>query len=356
MAGRVLVVGAGILGCAIAGQLASHGVQVTLIDAGPAHPQASEGSLCWLNVASCRDPDYARLRIRSLEMWRSMAGHDPTCPVRFQGSIIWTTKPEATGPQIALMEQLGWPAEALDRAALREIFPDACNLPETAIFAPQEGTAHPAHIVAWVRADALAKGARIFRGNVIALDQTGGRVTGVTLRDGTCHTGDAVVLTAGRNTPELLAKLGIALPQKPGAGLVGWAEPTKRVVAHAVSSAEVDFWQDDTGRVLFTSPAAKTPERADGMGAEDMMGALTTLYPALEGTRVDQVFARARPLPADGLPVLGSAGCPGLFVACTHSGMTLAPVVADMLAQAVLGEDAAIATRYRIERFQPYAP
>ncbi len=46
---------------------------------------------------------------------------------------------------------------------------------------------------------------------------------------------------------------------------------------------------------------------------------------------VERIEVAARPFPADGHPIIDVAA-PGLYVVATHSGMTLAPAVAELAA------------------------
>ncbi|MEM9975168.1 MAG: FAD-dependent oxidoreductase [Pseudomonadota bacterium] len=356
MTERITIIGGGILGSMIAWRLAERGASVTVLDGGAAYEQASEGSLCWLNVASCADEAYATFRISSLRLWHEIAGGAPDCPVRFPGSLVWTGDASASDGQIALMERLGWPVQGLERADLQRLFPGARDLPDHALLAPEEGVAHPGQIVGWARARAAAAGATFIEANVAELVIAGGGVAGASLSDGRTYQSDAVIIAAGRGTARLLESVDIPLPQRPGAGLTGWTAPCAPVVRHAVSSDRLDFWQDDAGRVLFTSPAAKTPENADGMGVEEMVEALASLYPEMAGTNVEHSFARTRPLPEDGFPALGQTRYAGLFAACTHSGMTLAPVIADCLVKDILGAPGkGTPDRYAVNRFA-FAP
>ena len=57
---HIAVVGAGIVGSAIALELASRGADVTLVDAGG--ERASENSFGWINASWFNRPDYFRLR------------------------------------------------------------------------------------------------------------------------------------------------------------------------------------------------------------------------------------------------------------------------------------------------------
>ncbi len=63
------------------------------------------------------------------------------------------------------------------------------------------------------------------------------------------------------------------------------------------------------------------------------------MVPALAAARPIAALVGVRPIPADGLPCVGAVpGIPGYFEAVTHSGVTLAPLIARSLADEMLGE------------------
>ena len=61
-----------------------------------------------------------------------------------------------------------------------------------------------------------------------------------------------------------------------------------------------------------------------------------------------------RPVPADGLPVVGAIA-DGAYVAVLHSGITLGPIIAELVAKDIAGRldntDAAMLAPYRPDRF-----
>jgi D-hydroxyproline dehydrogenase subunit beta len=69
---------------------------------------------------------------------------------------------------------------------------------------------------------------------------------------------------------------------------------------------------------------------------------------ALEGLRSHKVCHAVRPMPQDGLPVVGFQGS-GLYVAITHSGVTLGPLLGSMVA-------AEITESLSLEILEPYRP
>tara|TARA_B110000208_G_scaffold170419_1_gene211948 strand:+ start:2786 stop:3139 length:354 start_codon:yes stop_codon:yes gene_type:complete len=71
----------------------------------------------------------------------------------------------------------------------------------------------------------------------------------------------------------------------------------------------------------------------------------------------EMVSLAQRPVPQDGMPVVGACGPDGVFVAVMHSGVTLAPIMAEILAREVMGQtlntqQAELISPYRPDRFQ----
>jgi glycine/D-amino acid oxidase-like deaminating enzyme len=54
----------------------------------------------------------------------------------------------------------------------------------------------------------------------------------------------------------------------------------------------------------------------------------------LSATRVDQFTLEWRPMPRDGMPIVGPLpGFPAIYVATSHTGVTLAPAIAELVAR-----------------------
>jgi glycine/D-amino acid oxidase-like deaminating enzyme len=73
-------------------------------------------------------------------------------------------------------------------------------------------------------------------------------------------------------------------------------------------------------------------------------------FPRLQRAKIERVSIGYRVLPADGFPILGFTRSFGnLYVAVTHSGVTLAPVIAQFATQEILEGVA-------VESLAPYRP
>ena len=98
--GTVAVIGAGIMGTAIAWRLAVRGVHVVLIETRTSPGQgASSHSFAWINAGAKEPLEYHNLNRRSMEMWPRFAaaigdGGDPdSAGLRWGGKVSWESLP-----------------------------------------------------------------------------------------------------------------------------------------------------------------------------------------------------------------------------------------------------------------------
>ena len=80
------------------------------------------------------------------------------------------------------------------------------------------------------------------------------------------------------------------------------------------------------------------PDNATALAHAQRMLAITTQFlPAAAAAEVDEVLIGWRPLPLDGHPVLGTPNAsPASYLAIMHSGISLAPLVGQLVAQELL--------------------
>jgi glycine/D-amino acid oxidase-like deaminating enzyme len=99
--------------------------------------------------------------------------------------------------------------------------------------------------------------------------------------------------------------------------------------------------------------APDTPEEADHPLAVQILEHARRVVPALGGAGIESVRLGRRVLPEDGHSIVGWApGVEGLYVVATHSGVTMAPALGELVAREVAGETAADELGpFRLERF-----
>ena len=102
---------------------------------------------------------------------------------------------------------------------------------------------------------------------------------------------------------------------------------------------------------------ALTNEGDRGQTAEEIAQILeeaTELLPALNRAEVREVRRGRRPIPEDGKPIIGFADAlPNLYLATTHSGVTLAPLIGELAAIEIVTQvEVKWLQPFRLRRFQ----
>src|SRR5829696_373208 len=92
MSPRIVVIGAGVIGAALAYRLTRAGAQVTLIDAARPGTGTSASSFAWLNANSKQPRDYFDLNVAAMHAWADLAVEFDH-PTWYQpaGNLTWAT-------------------------------------------------------------------------------------------------------------------------------------------------------------------------------------------------------------------------------------------------------------------------
>jgi glycine/D-amino acid oxidase-like deaminating enzyme len=164
--------------------------------------------------------------------------------------------------------------------------------------------------------------------------------------DGQTVRTDAVVNCAGPGAGEVAALVGVDLPMRNTVGLLAYSAPTAVAVGRVIHAPQIHL-RPDGGRLLLhnTTTDAAVSEHNDGSriaesgAAQAMLRLAEELCPGLRGIKVEASRIGVRPIPIDGLPVLGrSATVENFHFAVTHSGVTLCLRVAELVGAEVRGE------------------
>lgn len=209
---------------------------------------------------------------------------------------------------------------------------------------PAEGAVDAAALTAALLTAAAARGAQIWLGvPVMDLAERAGRVIGVTTAQGQIPA-DLVILATGCATPALLAPLGLTLPMLSHPGAILRSRPVAARLTHLLAAPGQEVRQDAAFRLLapcaasHQGDAAETMTDLPGLIAAATLARLSALLGGVE-VQFDHLALAHRPVPGDELPVIGAA-MEGLALAVMHSGATLAPLVAGLLADEVFGGSA----------------
>jgi glycine/D-amino acid oxidase-like deaminating enzyme len=349
---QTLIIGAGITGAALAYQLACRGEPVTILSTHAEGGLASAASFGWLNASYYLSHPHFRLRHEGMAAHRRLTQALPGLATSWPGCLWYEATGDAQDETASDLQSLGYMVERLTRGQVAERLPALGPVPETALFFPEEGVSDPAILA---RALIAASGAKVIRATVQSLREEEGRVSGA-LTDLGPLAADRVILATGTGTPALLEPFGYSLPmlKRPGLMLATNALPPICPVVLATPDQEVR--QDDKGHLIAPASAGHQADHAETLGSFPVvvnatLTRLRRLFPGQDIHFGHQAMA-LRPVPGDGLPVVGQGPVAGLWIAVMHSGATLAPLIGELLAEEIAGgPDSPLLADFRPARF-----
>ncbi|WP_374391775.1 NAD(P)/FAD-dependent oxidoreductase [Tabrizicola sp.] len=350
---QTLIIGAGITGATLAYQLARRGEAAAIISTHAEGGLASTASFGWLNASYFLSHPHYRLRHESLAAHRRLSKALPGLPTSWQGCLWYEATGDAQDETANDLLALGYKVQRLTRTQIADRLPALGPVPETALFFPEEGVADPAILA---RALIEASGAKVIRATVQSVTEERGRTTGVVTDLGPFEA-DRVILCTGTGTPALLEPFGYTLPMLKRPGLMVVTNPLPPICPVVLATPDQEVRQDAEGHLIAPASAAHQSDHAETLGSFPVvvnatLTRLRALFPGQEIHFTHQAMAM-RPVPGDGLPVVGQGPIPGLWIAVMHSGATLAPVVAELLAEEITGgPDSPLLAHFRPARFQ----
>jgi glycine/D-amino acid oxidase-like deaminating enzyme len=348
MVEHVVVIGAGVYGAAVSAALRRRGARVTVVDAGAPGGGTSGATFSWLNSCGKQPRAYHDLNVAGMAAHRKLAAETPHSDWYHEGGNLEWTDDEADlaklRDKVARVLGYGYEARWLTRSEALRLEPDLdpALVPADGIaYFPQEGWLEPTRMIAY-----LLAGADVVRNDAVTgLDMAGERVSAVRLASGQRLDADAVVNCAGPRAADIAALAGLSLPMRNTSGTLVYTSPVAVAVSRVVHAPRVHVRPDGAGRLLLHGH--------DETAAERVFADAVALYPGVGAATVESVRVGERPIPGDGLPVLGrAAALPNFHFAVSHSGATLSVYAGDLVAAEVMGADVADALApFRFERF-----
>ena len=335
---HIIVAGAGIIGASIAYHLVKSGAAVTLIEAAEPGGVATRTSWAWLNASWGNPQPYFALRRRSLAEWKRLAAEIPALRVHWVGGLLWDLPERDLKAYAAEHAGWGYGIRLVDYPEAQRIEPALRETPELAVHVAEEGALEPLASAQAILAAAQSHGATLKRARILKLLRKDGRV-GALLTDQGEIAADHIVLATGAATATLAATADIHVPMSTPPGLLVQTAPTAKMLNGLVMAPEMHVRQLEDGSLLAGADFGGSDPGADAAAtAAVVFAGLQRLLHGGDGLRFARYQIGHRPLPADGFPIVGAAPeVEGLYLAVTHSGITLAPVLGHFAAAELLG-------------------
>jgi D-amino-acid dehydrogenase len=379
---KVLILGAGVIGCTAAYELAADGHEVTLIErqpgpaletsyanagevspgysapwAGPGvplkavkwllmqhrplvlRPHLDWPMLFWI-LAMLRNCTAARYEINKARMVR-LAEYSRDCmkalrtntgiayDERMQGTLQLFRTPaqlDATGKDTAILDRYGVAYELLDQDGCIRHEPALARVKgkfQGGLRLPGDETGDCYKFSVRIAELAQAQGAKLrFNEAIHSLLTDGKRITGVVTDQGRLQ-GDAYVVALGSHSPRLLSPLGVDIPVYPVKGYsitVPITDPRG-----APESTVMDETHKiaitrlgDRIRVGGTAELAGYTLRLHEARRRTLMHVLGDLFPDGGDLGRSEFWCGLRPMTPDGTPVVGGTALPNLWLATGH--------------------------------------
>lgn len=351
-----LVIGAGLIGRALAWELSRHGLSVELIDPGSPRPTASWAAAGILPPPLGRESHDPMERIRAM----SHAAYAPWCAeltrhsnidVGFQacGGLYLGRQAGETAALQASLEQ--WQADgirvesvAADDLAVLE--PRLCRSPppKRVYFLPDEAQVRPNRLLQALqvvlrqagvteRSNVTLRGWKTVNGHITSAETSAGSIVA-----------RKYCVCAGPWSTQLLQTLDFELPVEPRRGQIARWKFEVPLLTRIVNEGPRYLLARHDGTLLAGSTVEDVgfDNRTTEAGINELIEFATSLLPEIAGRPPVDQWSGLRPHSRDGLPYIGALSpWQNLFVASGHfrSGVHLAPATATLLSQ-LLREEA----------------
>lgn len=362
--GDVIVAGAGLIGLAIAFELAERGASVRLYDRGePARAASWAGAGLLAPYAEVlRDPAMLELCVASLgeyaafvERVREAGGIDAKLR---SGGVLHVASDDAALAELRerdrVLQARGVASELLARSAVLAAEPWLGSQVTGALLVRDEGSVDNRRLGRALTSACEARGVSIATAASLRVECDTRRVLGVATDFGFVAA-ERVINACGAWAAQLA---GLPAPCRPPVmpvkgQMLALAVP-KDFVRRPTWAPNCYLVPRDDGRLLVgaTVEAAGFDERPTAQGMHDLLHAALTAAPALANFSVTESWAGLRPGTPDGLPFLGETPLDGFFLATGHyrNGILLAPITARLIADAIEGKRPQALRPFSIER------
>ena len=342
----ILVIGAGIIGCSLARELARANQRVVVVERGAVGAGASAAAAGLLAPALSASPvgPLADLCFQSAalyESWVEELRQDGAGDVGYRKPGLLELYEESKPP--TQIEQSRQRTERLSPQELRQHEPALRDERLAAVLYPDAAQVNAARVTRQVARVAELTGVEI-RVNepVHRLVRDGERIGAVHTGSTVYHPG-LVVVTAGAWSGDLASSVGLQLPTRPVKGQLLLADCLVSPVRTPMHYGEALLAPQAGGRLMLgvTIEEVGFDERVTVAGVRAILERTAALVPGLDELPLYRAWAGLRPATPDERPYMGPLPpIRNLWVSTGHyrKGILLAPHCARLLARSILAD------------------
>ncbi|HXE74588.1 MAG TPA: glycine oxidase ThiO [Candidatus Xenobia bacterium] len=348
----VVIIGGGIIGCALAHRLANDKLRVTLVERrqpGREASWAAAGMLAPTSETPHFDEHEAEVAAASAALypqWLERLGVRGGVGYRTEGTLQVAFSDDEAAALAAL------PGERLSGAEARRLAPALSDRIVAAVFLPRDVQVDNRQLVAAVAEQALSAGVKFVTGvEVRQLVFKSAAIVGVRMTSGEILSTGAVVNAAGCWAGQLDPQ---RTPTRPIRGQMLALSGGEAVgLRHVLRSPRGYILPRADGRLVIgsTSEDVGYDKSLTPAGLRQLLAAAIELVPSAASLPFAEAWAGLRPDSPDHAPILGATDIENYFVATGHyrNGILLAPITAELVGDVLLGRK----PRVSLDPFSP---
>ncbi|HEX4542905.1 MAG TPA: glycine oxidase ThiO [Candidatus Acidoferrum sp.] len=358
----VAIAGGGVIGGAIALELARAGLRAAVFDRQQPGQEASWASAGIISPA----PENPGM-IATVELGKTSAAMYPefaaqveeisgqTTGYRHKGTLEALFSHDAKAELstiIAVHHGLGLKAEPLRAEDALELEPALSEEIAAAVLRPEEASIDNRALTAAVLEAARRSGAEFFPGSAVsAIRREGNRCKGLTLQNEQVEA-KWTIIAAGCFSGAIEGAAAYA-PVRPAKGQMAALRADDLKIERVLWSEKIYLVPRNDGRILVGATVEHVgfDKRVTAGGIERILSAALELAPGLKNARIEETWAGLRPDSQDHLPILGPTDVEGLLMATGHfrSGILLTPITARLIREWITEQRVSVDW----ERFSP---
>jgi glycine oxidase len=365
----VAVIGAGIVGLCVAWRLARRELAVAVVDRSTAGSGASFAATGMLAAAAELEPggsDLLALCLESQRLWPEFrdeleAASGLSIDYRDEGTLLVALGREEVERlrfRHDLQRRSGVAARWVNGSEARAIEPGLRPSATAGILCPNDHQVDPRRVIPALQQALAGAGGHLIEHAAAVLDQSGGCVTGVRVRDQLCRASVVVIATGAWAASDKLLPSGLTIPVRPlkGQALALRSRSGTAALAHVVWTEQVHLAPKADGRLIVGATVEECgfdPAVTAG-GVYALLEGARRALPSIEEMELEAVWTGFRPTSDDDAPIIGAAPLRGLLIATGHhrNGILLAPVTARTVEDLVVrGEVSGAAASFGLDRF-----
>jgi glycine oxidase len=378
----VAIVGGGIIGAAVAWELAAEKLRVVILERGEPGREASWAAAGMLAPGMESADETAKalapLAVESFRLYPEFVAavqEESGAATDFvrEGTVEVFTGASSENERDRAVEQnraLGVAIEAVSIEQARRLEPALGPGAKVAAWLKEEATVDPRLLVKAVLAAAECRGVEIRSGvEVTSVVREGGRCTGVVAGGKRIAAGHVVVAAGSFSAATVHGVNGTGtkivssdwlaryVQTHPVRGQMVALRPPTVKMRRVLRSAKGYLVPRRDGRIIAGSTLenAGFAKHVTPAGVRGILDAGLELAPALGDAEIVETWAGLRPGTPDGLPILGKTDVEGVVIATGHyrNGILLAPVTGKLVRDWVLGAEKKLAASVNAQKFSP---